>query len=41
MKGAITQQTTDMNLVIAGVVDAITAQTAALNTAIENGLAKL
>ena len=41
IKSAITQQTTDMNLVIAGVVDAITAQTAALNTAIANGVSKV
>ena len=41
IKNAITQQTTDMNLKIAGVVDAITAQTAALNTAIANGVSKV
>lgn len=41
IKSAITQQTTDMNLVIAGVVDAITAQTSALNTAISNGVASV
>ena len=41
IKSAITQQTTDMNLVIAGVVDAITAQTAALNTAIAKGVSKV
>ena len=41
IKNAITQQTTDMNLKIAGVVDAITAQTAALNTAIAKGASKV
>ena len=41
IKSAITQQTTDMNLVIAGVVNAITAQTSALNTAISNGVASV
>lgn len=41
IKNAITQQTTDMNLKIAGVVDAITAQTAALNTAIAKGVSKV